>query len=800
MGDLNIDQLTDSKDHKCLQNVLESFNLYSHIREPTRIDTRRGFNSKTAIDYVITNLNDHQIKYDVIEPHLSDHKGQIVTVKKLGEFESDTISEVIATRRSFSEQNMRNFMHIYSSSYDLSSVNYENINSYYSEFITHFEWCLNVACPKKNIKLQTTKKKKNPLIEAEIDKMKFLYYVAKISNDANLMLSYKNYKKSINKKIASMNIEENTRKIEESENKNKTMWRIVNERLGRKNGRKEINLKVNDIIIRDRKEICDTFVSHFATTVSNKLRSHFGSHLSTSCSLTDNVNHSIFITPVTENEIIDIINGLKNKYSTGIDDIPIKLLKFCKSIISQPIVSLINYSFEMGQFPDSLKLGKVIPILKKGDQCNVENYRPIVLLSCLSKIAEKSFANRIYSFMESNKIFTNCQYGYRAERSTELATLEFTQQIYSSLDKGKKVAGLFFDLTAAFDTVSSTFLQDKLNKLGIRGKALEWIVSYLHNRRIVMSLGSEMSEAVELTVGVGQGSILGPLLFLIFINDLPQFVISGDIYMYADDTSVIIHGNDLIELENKANLVILQFKSWCHKNSLIMNVHKTVFMHFSLTNTTILPKINHIDTSDQVKFLGTTIDSNLTFNKEIDSLCSKLAKNTFAILNLKKEINQRDLTTCYYSLVYSILSYNIIIWGQASETDRIFVLQKRIIRILFNLQYRESCRETFRKQRILTITGIYIFKISCFMHKNKKKFKLNTDIHNYQTRRAQEIHISNFNTSSFRKSPYCAGSYIYNKLPVVIRNATTFKIFRKKIQMFLIENCFYNLKEFFETC
>ncbi|KAG5891486.1 hypothetical protein JTB14_004944 [Gonioctena quinquepunctata] len=278
MGDLYIDQLSDSKDHKSLQNIIHSFDFLSLISEPTRIDIRRGFHSKKAIDYVITNLND-KIKCNVIEPHISDHKGQLVIVKELSEFKTNEKAEISILRRHFSEQNMRNFMHAFSPNCDLFTENYGNINSYYDEFLVLFEWCLNVTCPKENTQIKTNKERKNPRIDKEIDKINFLYYVAKNSHDADLMASYKSYKKSINKKIANIKIEENTQKIRESDNKNKAMWTIVNERLGRKNVRKEIKLKINDEIITDQKVICDSFITHFATTVSKKLDIHFGGDL-----------------------------------------------------------------------------------------------------------------------------------------------------------------------------------------------------------------------------------------------------------------------------------------------------------------------------------------------------------------------------------------------------------------------------------------------------------------------------------------------------------------------------------------
>lgn len=612
------------------------------------------------------------------------------------------------------------------------------------------------------------------------------------------MRSFKSHKKEINNRIAEIRIQDNTREIQNSDNKNKSLWKIVNNRLGRNTKTKnEISIKVNENIINNKQEVCNIFANYFATSVENKLKNHFQNNLSKMCTISNQAMvNSIFIKPVTAEEIVSIITNMKNKYSVGIDEIPIRLLKFCKHSLSNTIAFIINLSIQLGQFPNALKLGKIIPLHKKDDPQLLHNYRPIILLCYMSKIAEKAIATRIYSYLEANMLFTNCQYGYRANRSTEVASLEFTQKIYNHIDNGKKVAGLFFDLTAAFDCVNIKFMELKLETLGIRGNILNWLMSYLENRKIIVSLDSYISEIYNVDIGVGQGSIIGPLLFLIFVNDLPAYVTEGEIFMYADDTSVIINASCIVELEQKANAVITQFENWCQKNSLIININKTVFIYFSPTISKTTPNINYVSTSTTTKFLGTIIDSTLSFTQQIDCLCGKLAKCTFALLNIKNEVNRNGLVTAYYSLVYSVLNYNIMIWGQSNDVDRVFVMQKRIIRIIFNLQFRQSCRETFKKFEILTVPCIYIFKLACFVYKNSDLFHLNNDIHNYNTRSAREIHINNYNLSKFRKSPYFAGSLIFNKLPIQIKAINRFQLFRKTLKRFLTEHCFYSLKEF----
>lgn len=797
-GDFNIDKLSDNRQNKSLSEIIESFSLISLVNEPTRIDLREGFNSSTALDYVITNLVD--CKIILVDAHISDHKGQLFIYNlKENYHHTDPVLDNKRICRNFSEQNMFHFANLFYNEFDLFTKEHNNIDDYFCEFLEHFQWCLDMSCKKKIMSVKNNKSRNDPRIRQEVNNLKYLYCIAKNSGCPELMRSFKNCKKCINNKISNIRIGINTDMIENSMNKNKTLWQIVNNRLGRQKEKTKTGLKINSEIIHDKKQICEIFANYFSTCVKDKLDNHFGKNISNICTTSRNIiKTTFFFEPVTGDEVMNIIDNMKNKNSTGVDEIPIRLLKFSKYVIADSLAHLINLSINLGEFPNVLKLGKVIPLHKKEDPHLVQNHRPITLLSYLSKISEKAVANRIYLYLESNNLFTNSQFGYRENKSTELATIEFVQKIYHYLDKGKKVASLFFDLTAAFDSVNPKFLEVKLKAMGINGNILKWLISYLENRKIFVSMNSETSNIVNMDIGVAQGSIIGPLLFLIFINDLPDYIIDGEVLIYADDTSVIIHSDTVEHLENKTISVIKQFEDWCNRNALIINKKKTVFLYFSNVVSKNVPKIGYVETSKKTTFLGSVIDSTLTFTPQIDTLCCKLAKTTFAILNLKKELNTNVLVTCYYSLAYSVISYNIILWGQSTDATRVFVMQKRIIRILFDLNYRESCRDTFKTKKIMTVICIYIFKISCFIHRNLHEFKTNRDFHNYPTRSVREIHINSFNLSKYRKSPHCAGSYIYNKLPLEIRSQNSFRLFRNKLKTFLIGHCFYNMTEFFD--
>lgn len=798
VGDLNVNSLatnrTEQNKYKEILNICTSLNLCNLVNDYTRIDKRKGFTAKAALDHVFTNIQGACV--DIIEPHISDHTAQITSfdlkISAIHVKESN-----VTTERNFSEQNMRNFCFLFNRDSHTLLGNYHDINDFFFEFSEHFRWCLDMTCPSRTRKRYNRIVTSDPIMKQEIPKLNFLHSIAIASGDADLMNSYKAYKIEVNNKIIEYNKTNNISKIQNSNNKNKTIWEIVNRKLGKSKNKNKIRLKVNNKETDDSKEVSNLFAYHYSNFPETNLKLHFQDNISETCTTPTENCSSFFFHPTTPNEVSKIILNLKNKSSTGVDEIPVKLLKYANEAISIPFAHFINLSLELGQFPDELKIGKVIPVYKRGDMSQIENFRPIVLLSYLSKIIEKLVTSRIYDFIESKNIFSNCQYGYRTNRSTESACTNFVQKLYEYINVGKKVAAVFFDLTAAFDTVNHTFLHSKLYNLGIRGTALNWIMSYLTNRKITVSVDEELSELTDLTLGVGQGSIIGPLLFIIFVNDLPHYLPIEDIFMYADDTTFIVRANNAEELENKTRDLMKGFEQWCWRNSLIMNSAKTVVMKFSSTGHIENPQIANKTVSTTHKFLGVVLDTNLTFKNEIDRICEKLAKNTFAMLNLKKELPIKELINCYYSLCYSVLSFNIILWGQSVEVERIFIVQKRILRIMFNLGFRESCKPHFKTHNILTLTSIYIFKIACFIHEKRHTLISHANLHEYPTRHRDNIYIDRHRLEKYKHSPLCAGSYIYNKLPKQIKSATTFYVFKKLLKEYLLKEAFYNLNEFF---
>lgn len=345
------------------------------------------------------------------------------------------------------------------------------------------------------------------------------------------------------------------------------------------------------------------------------------------------------------------------------------------------------------------------------------------------------------------------------------------------------------DLTKAFDSVSHDILLRKLNYYGVRGEPFKLLQSYLSGRMQVTQWQNTISDPRSIKYGVPQGSILGPLLFVVYINDLPSNVEGAEVCMYADDTSLLVRARNYVELQQKSENAISTASNWFAANKLKVNLDKSQKITFSTTNKRI---------PDEANFLGMVIDANLKWHGHIDGLANRLAGALYAIRRIKHTATHEAAKTTYFSCFHSLLSYGVLFWGTATEAHRIFILQKRAVRILCNLKYNESCRNYFKAEGILTLPAVYILAVVLYVHKNKYMFPLNGQHHQYHTRRRDDIRVPYHRLTATQKSLDFWGTKLYNSIPTEMKELQhqRFKIEVKK--MLILKEC-YSLEEFLES-
>ena len=405
----------------------------------------------------------------------------------------------------------------------------------------------------------------------------------------------------------------------------------------------------------------------------------------------------------------------------------------------------------MGIFPDQLKIAKVVPLHKKDEQYLMGNYRPVSLLASISKIFEKVAHKQLSKYFEQNKLFYDSQYGFRQGHSTELASVELIDRITASLEQKNKPIAIYMDLSKAFDTLDHIILLNKLRYYGIDGVELKWFKSYLQNRKQYVEIDANKSELKNITTGVPQGSVLGPLLFLIYMNDIQEASAAFSSVLFADDSTFInsmnasIHTNTTnADLELFLNVELAKIYDWLAINKLSLNISKTKYMIFHAANTTIqfVPHLSINDTSlEKVKnfnFLGLTINENLSWKPHGDKISSKISKYC-GVLNRLKRFLPIDILRLIYC-IQSNINYSILSWGY--DCGRLVKLQKKAIRIMTCSQYNSHTEPLFKVLNLLKIEDMLKLSTLNFIYKLNNN-KLPTYFKSYHYHSQFEIHRRN---------------------------------------------------------
>lgn len=807
---MNIDYLKTSYCNKLFTDLLTSYCLTVTNTDPTRIFiNQNSVITSSKIDYILTNIDKSLYEVKVEDLHLSDHLALIININLNCQNSVESNREMII--RNESESNLlRLKTYLKNESFSSIYTHNNNINLIYSNFINILKYAIQINCPSFKVNKPNNANNinnNNKWVTNEIMTMKIelknMFWLLKNTGDLQLKNKYNIKKKEYKSLIVKTKRTHFQSKLSKNETKKqKQIWNLVNEKCGKRKQNLPIKLNINGSHITREDEVASEFVKYFANVAKNAM-----SNCTTRFVPNNIVQHypqmnSFVFYPVEPQEVVDVIKNLKNTTSMGEDCISTKILKNICEDIAKPLAHIINKSVEMGQFPDALKVGKVIPILKTNNNESIDNYRPITILTVISKIIEKIMYNRLTKYLNKYNLLSDSQHGFRIGRSTESAAHRFVNYIYSNLDKRQFVGAVFFDLSKAFDCLDLSLVREKLEHFGVRGNVQNWLMSYLHSRKIYVSINNYKSNCHDIDLGVPQGSVLGPLIFLLYINDLAVEISSDCVVLFADDTSIAVSASTHDELQNNLNTISSQFTNWCNRNKLFVNTNKTVCMQFYNRKITTPNAVTVngalIQYVDSTKFLGVHIDSNMRWQTHINIVSKKINSGYYAILQLKSSLENRQLINVYYALIYSAIQYNIALWGNSSGAERILILQKRVVRLIFNLDQRESCRPYFKNNNILTVSCVYILKCISWVKTNLQSFQQNENFHEYSTRKGNDLRTEAHFTELYKNSPDHSGIVLYNKLPNEIRSVGSLGKFKRKLKLFLISKTYYSVKEYME--
>ena len=794
-GDFNICMLSQSQITQNFLDIARSYSLIPHISIPTRPNTN---GNDTLIDHIWSNFGVN-FKAGVFQNlGITDH--QINFVLFPTSIERTKIKISFRDHSDQSIQSMIDRLVNFKLFFPLLTAN-SDFNSKFDMFCTEIDRIYKTSCPLK-IKEISEKNVKKPWINRKlVVKIKRKHYLFKRYKDGGIPYSeYKTYESRLSKEIKKSKKIYYQNKFRSCAGDSKETWKVTNTILGNCKLKKSsaISIELEGVLKTDEKEICNIFNDYFIN-IGRNLAENLEDNASDPLDfMGDRVPNSFFFSKTDPAEIRRIVSKFKNKKTT-VNNIPTFVFKKISDVISPILAELFNDSIRLGIFPDKLKFGRVIPLHKSGPQTSVSNFRPITTLSIYSKVFEKLVHIRMTKFIDKFNLVNQNQFGFRKNKNTSDAILEFLDNVYDSFNNSEQLLAIYLDFSKAFDTISFDILLKKMEYMGFRGPIYSWLKSFLQNRKQCVNIGSSSSDILTTGMGVPQGSTLGPLFFLLYINDMVNCLSSLNVIHFADDST--LYGKySSAEVSNDANLDLASLNSWLSANKLYLNVNKTKYMILSNrkqpTNLVLKIGSSAIERTNVHKFLGVHIDEQLRFSVHTDKSASKIASGVGVIRRMEQHVPKSVLLQLHYALVHSKFTYAITTYGSAGQNS---------IRRISNLINRSLKIVTNKNRITLDICKhekLFDFHLSYKYFTCIKMFQIvKLNMHSYFTRKFQSFQIQHSHDTRGSASEHltiprmrlvrCQRSFLFtgtknwNQLPVTVRNSENLKEFKKLLRIYI---------------
>lgn len=701
MGDFNIDVLHCSN-NKWL-NLVQLFDLTQMVTDPTRVTQT----SSSIIDHVYSSNPENISECFVPHYSISDHF-PICFTRKIN-FKISKAEHTSTSYRCFKVFNEESFISDLSNELNTFTLSQSDIDddvtAWYVLIIKH----LDRHAPLKTKRVKT--KRLPDWYTPEIIQARKMRDISKSQKNWTDYKRYRNTTKHLIRKAKCKHFSESVTNLKDT----KSIWqhlRSVNNKSKVTTSSLPNELNIDNERITDSQDIAGKLNEYF-TSVAKRLNQD--DITSTSIDFTK-LQHFIStkvpentyfkIPSITTQQVSSFIQNLDSSKATGLDGIGPRLLKMVNNIISPSIAALINKSLNVGKFPKQLKIAKVFPIFKSGSKSDPSNYRPISILPTISKIFEKHVNKHLMGYLNKYKLIHECQSGFRQKHSCQTALVKLIDQWMACIDNGDIVGTLFIDFRKAFDMVDHSLLIKKLSLYKLSNTALDWFTSYLNTRLQTIVCDQNKTNFSQLQSGVPQGSILGPTLFLLFINDLPLFMNYCSTELFADDTTFHINGKTINEIEVKLQNDSKEANAWSKRNKMPINYDKTTSMtvgtrqrlrdtqqlDINIDDNIIVPVNKH-------KLLGIYIDENLLWTSHIDYLCSTISSRISLLKQLSTYVPTNVQKMYYQGYILPLIDYGSNTWGTTYKIniERLNKLQKRAARIILKAEFTTPSSDMFKE-------------------------------------------------------------------------------------------------------
>ena len=802
MGDINRD-LLNNQIKTAWTDYMEPFGLTQLVSEATRVT----HDSRTLIDHIYSNCPENVTSLDVPKIGLSDHYPIFFTRKM--HVQPPKMSHYTISYRSFKTFDELKFVE------DLQSVPWDTIKLFDDTDDILEAWLdlfLQVVDKHVPLKQHRVRHKNQPqwLSSEILDAMKCRDRHKSLGNHDE----YKVWRNKVIKLIQNGKKTQYQTFISNNKGNPSSIYKLFKEVGAGKGPQKQStigSIKTGETLIEDSKEIASEF-NNFFVNVASKLKEPITStnhdKLKEFCQEKLPPDMKFEIPIIGRQKVLKFLSNIDINKATGTDMIGPRLLKFAAPFIADEITFICNQSIAKSVFPSKWKEAKVTPLFKNGPHEDVNNYRPISILPVLSKVLEKHVHESLYDYLHAFQLLHKTQSGFRSQHSCETALVNMIDSWLNAIDNGKMIGVVLVDFKKAFDLVDHQILLNKLEIYGIKDDALSWFDTYLTNRKQQVSINNCQSDFQQISYGVPQGSILGPLLFLLFINDLPLYTNNVFTDLYADDTTVYDIQDSMEQIESNLQSALNGLQIWCKSNGMILNSSKTKVMFVTTNQKRKRLNRQNLDLNFQNeplnmissdKILGVFVDNNLTWTDHIKYLTKKIASSIWLLSKIKKFLSQDHRVQFYKSYIQPHIDFCNIVWGSSSECNKlkIFRLQKRACKVILDYNVEDS-REAMSSLKIMSIYDRLYLRKAKFMFKVfnnltpsyisenfTRRNNLNTSI-NLRSSSAGCFIPPKPRTECFKHSLRYSGCLVWNSLPEDIKNAPTIDTFHCRCLKWLV--------------